>query len=898
MTLPRKRSYRIRIRDELFVIKVFSSTNHSLYFPPALLQIFRKERLALLTTNFELLQRDTLFSITKKESDDEERKNITLRKAVYKFMANQTGSALILWREKVHLWAHQESTMLRVARRWQLRHTSKCLNEWKDFCANRKFLRYFMVRMVGGKKMIILGAAFDHFKRIATKLKQEGITLECDNLRKRVEELEEQMIAQKLAHNSDKLKRLMKSMDVLDSRVLEKCFMAWIGLVETRHEETLRSTRFFAKLLRSLETRCFNNWRIFSTDSRRKKRKVYAVCSRIVFSSMASGFSAWIDFLAEKKKYETILLRFSTKLRFGAFSRCFLTWSRNVSQIKRERNLIHKFSMRMQNRALYGAFDGLARNASHQRGLKIMFFKALCRICNAKLASAFVAWGIFVREERFREENKGRVLTTEESKKEWQDRMLKKSVAKMLRGALARVLGRWIEFYNGRKHQRRLVTKIFSKMCNKNLSCGWESWASFCREKKREEFVVRKIVTRMRMKLVVMCFSGWREGVSEVKRYKVLVGRFGRKLALRCVLGAFNSWADFRAKRRWVRGLLRKMIGGQELQQQNSAFNSWVGFIEFEKSKDGARRDTVKKIYRMLDHMKKSEGERELMKRTLQWGFGKWLLNTVKHEAGSESKDGREEKDDTVNYAAMSTSLNLGTIERINNYMAMFSHAFGSVEQLHSLFAVTAVSISHMIRNARGCLFLLDTKQRELFTINKTSVLRLPFRGIVGHTARTGESILCERDARSHHLYFSGVDKWANESEIVARGGGKVVSIGKGEENGGNTALVTVAIRSAQGNVVGVLTASFVYDEGDTGQKFFIHEDPFVLSILGSFVAANLEKISAAKSNSAVKGVLRSSEKALQKFSARHVHSPAPVLKTPDKVSWSSGGRGKKMGYK
>ena len=84
-------------------------------------------------------------------------------------------------------------------------------------------------------------------------------------------------------------------------------------------------------------------------------------------------------------------------------------------------------------------------------------------------------------------------------------------------------------------------------------------------------------------------------------------------------------------------------------------------------------------------------------------------------------------------------------VDRVDNYMLMFAHAFNKVGQISSLFAVASVSVAHMVRGARGNLFLMDRKKHELFTVYGASVRRVSLgMGIVGHVARTGESVMVD----------------------------------------------------------------------------------------------------------------------------------------------------------
>jgi len=281
--------------------------------------------------------------------------------------------------------------------------------------------RHFLKRMVGGKYLQILGAAFDNYKRVCATLKENKVSLECDNLRMRVEQLEAEILSQQLQHNGEKLNILLKNMDMLDSSLMRKCWNGWVGFLDEKKQEVLKCTRFFTKLLRGLETRTFVTWKLFTKDSKRSKLLVYNIMSKIVNQQLSAGWVTWCEVVREGKKHDTILLRFGAKLRKGAFMRCFNNWHGNVKQIVRERNLIQRFSMRMKNKVLYNCFDKLAKSAQHERGLKILCYKALCRVGNSQQYSAFNNWAVFARESKYREDNVGKVLTKEEQEREWRE---------------------------------------------------------------------------------------------------------------------------------------------------------------------------------------------------------------------------------------------------------------------------------------------------------------------------------------------------------------------------------------------------------------------------------------------------------------------------------------------
>jgi len=79
--------------------------------------------------------------VASKETEDDARKTLIMKKTVYRFKNNHTGSAFTLWVQKVKLWAKQQEVMKKAARRWSLRTVTKCLNEWRTMVEERRILR-------------------------------------------------------------------------------------------------------------------------------------------------------------------------------------------------------------------------------------------------------------------------------------------------------------------------------------------------------------------------------------------------------------------------------------------------------------------------------------------------------------------------------------------------------------------------------------------------------------------------------------------------------------------------------------------------------------------------------------------------------------------------------------
>jgi hypothetical protein len=204
----------------------------------------------------------------------------------------------------------------------------------------------------------------------------------------------------------------------------------------------------------------------------------------------------------------------------------------------------------------------------------------------------------------------------------------------------------------------------------------------------------------------------------------------------------------------------------------------------------------------------------------------------------------------------------------------MFAHAFNNVNQISSLFAVASVSVAHMIRGARGNLFLIDRKRHEMFTVSGSSVRRCAIGlGVVGYIARTGESVLTELIMDSR--FDENIDKHCMETDsyaqtekhiIPGRARGDSFSITQyGLLGGMSPLLLGIAVRNCEGVVIGVLTATRMPEPDRPEEDLkFGNEDCLIMHLMAQYTAGNIEKIAAKKVLSAASNNIVACENTLK----------------------------------
>jgi len=97
-----------------------------------------KKQNLLLAQKYEILQKDLWAKVEGGKSEFEDRKNSTLRKAMYKFTNNQVGSAFAIRQDNAQRYKRQMEVVKRTARKWKMRSVMGCLNQWKAFWADKR----------------------------------------------------------------------------------------------------------------------------------------------------------------------------------------------------------------------------------------------------------------------------------------------------------------------------------------------------------------------------------------------------------------------------------------------------------------------------------------------------------------------------------------------------------------------------------------------------------------------------------------------------------------------------------------------------------------------------------------------------------------------------------------
>ena len=353
-------------------------------------------------------------------------------------------------------WVEQERVNSVIIKRYILKMQNQSMLgsylRWVDHVIERREMRMFIRRMLGGKRDQQLSAGFNSWRDLTLYLReQEQMRLLEENACK-IEDLSMEL-SMKEKRMRDQGKLTAANMFALKLKgILGATFTAWKNdakrEVTTRHRIRLIAAKFMNRNL----SRAFTTWnraidltnrnifnevksnaelyqeQLLSTHRKNKKlrlARVRKILNQFFQQNVFWGFSIWKDATLEIVRHENLVRKYASKIFKATLSRVFTAW--------------------------YGHFKA----STHQR---IVISRFIARWRHHGFLKTLTAWQVFVAE---------------------------------------------------KKRLRALMSRIVRKIGNSDLSTGLLTWKMCAAEAKREDFVVSLFSRRWRNLRVYKVFRGW-----------------------------------------------------------------------------------------------------------------------------------------------------------------------------------------------------------------------------------------------------------------------------------------------------------------------------------------------------------------------------------------------------
>jgi len=213
------------------------------------------------------------------------------RRVIAKLLNGKIMVAWEVWVDFVKQEIHNEEIRLKFAKKLRYRGAMKALSNWKLMVSERRFLRRFLVRMIGGKKQALKAAAIrtwlDSVRGYKEGEEKEVIRkLEafCGAQNEEISALKEDLVFMKgqvemlqsreMAHAQKAMKNFIA---LWQNKGLLKVFTGWKSLVRGLNERRVLLQRVVLKWQGKLVVRCFKGWAGFVKSVVREKQRTHVV---------------------------------------------------------------------------------------------------------------------------------------------------------------------------------------------------------------------------------------------------------------------------------------------------------------------------------------------------------------------------------------------------------------------------------------------------------------------------------------------------------------------------------------------------------------------------------------------------------------------------------------------
>jgi len=429
-----------------------------------------------------------------------ERSTALVLHSLQKFISSSLSTSFTTWKNLVIEERQNLIVIGRFIKRWTSQTIMKCYLTWIDYVIERRELRSLVKRLVGGKEYNSIICAFELLKAHAKDERERERTLEIDNMRRQVDEIN-QLGRESINNAEEQMKKARqqgekaaKNMFLLKLKgYVSACFIGWKDFTRTNSRQRKRVKLIFSKMQNQKLSMAFSTWykKVAShtrnvlgeyedkaekmgkelrklSDRVHKQKQLRA---RKVFNIMATkdlffAFEFWRDSVAEHIRHEQLVIKYASRLLNGAQLKVILRWRDWASENKRYRVIVSRFRVRLANQLAFKAYSTW-----------YLFTK------NAKVTKT--------KLDRFR----GRM------------------------SSLSRVksLNAWIYFTRQRRRLRELTRRILGRFSSEGLFKGFSKWSEVVANLKKEAYVINLFAKRWRNNQSYKIFKAWATFVESVR---------------------------------------------------------------------------------------------------------------------------------------------------------------------------------------------------------------------------------------------------------------------------------------------------------------------------------------------------------------------------------------------
>ena len=450
--------------------------------------------------------------LTEQQRIEEEAKNERALRMVQKIVNRAIATTLSAWKDFTAEQKRNKVLVARFLKKMLNRVAAKCIESWMEYINARRFLRSFMKRMIGGKRLNTLRFKMKQWRMFTVEMRElelahgtNSLHELIDSLSKKVHELEAQNALlvnnlgdAKLAKMESAKRNMKKKIRAWTMGCLQKTFEGWTLFLKQTKEERIKIRRFLSRINNAALSRCFLGWSSVIAQKKRNTFLIKKVSARIHNRCLVMVLTAWKTMIESKKRERVMLARFGKRLRNAAALRSFTSWMEWIEARQRLRYLTQKIINRITNTEAFAAFNVWYDIVAKERAEENM--KAELQFMGAKEREA--AEQVLMDKER----RKKRAM---------------EAIQRAIHGTLAKVFFAIKEMAERQKVERVKIARFLGKIKNKEVSSAYSTWMDFCSKRRFLRGIIRRFVFGKGLRLQSAAWRHWKETAVALKQMEL-----------------------------------------------------------------------------------------------------------------------------------------------------------------------------------------------------------------------------------------------------------------------------------------------------------------------------------------------------------------------------------------
>ncbi|GMH93971.1 hypothetical protein TrVE_jg11674, partial [Triparma verrucosa] len=409
-------------------------------------------------------------------------------------------------------------------------------NQWREYYAQRKKLKKFVGRFMGGKMHRMMDYAFRMLRKNMVdeeieegrleNASREELESEIKSLHAQLQLVQTQMGDIQQEKRARGMRNMERYVAMWKNKSLVSSFSSWRMNVAERKRQKSLLKKTLARMANSKLVASFEHWNSYAAFVKRQEYLGKKVLTRLTNIKVSSAFSKWALSVRRQKELEA-KAKEATTATFLEMEEIITELSAKVEKYEGSKQtneeLEGKVEMLESQLALLRGQLGTAKASQAEMAQKTAK-KLIQTMINKALTTTFMAW-------------KGEAGKGRENKMK-----AKRFIAKMSKASQFRCFAAWVAHHQETKVNKNIVKKFVARMNNSSAIRILTTWSTYCKERKKHKTMLKRFATRMKNSQALAAFVSWLEFLELRRRLKYLANKIMNRLENGQLFAAWQTW--------------------------------------------------------------------------------------------------------------------------------------------------------------------------------------------------------------------------------------------------------------------------------------------------------------------------------------------------------------------